>query len=73
MIIDIKIINKAKRNLVKEVKGGLKVYVTTAPEKGRANVAVIELLSKYLKVKKYEINILSGQHSRHKVIEVPDR
>ncbi len=73
MIIDIRVINRAKRNLVKEIKGGLKVYVTTAPEKGRANVAVIELLSKYLKVKKYEINILSGQHSRHKVIEVPDR
>lgn len=71
MIINIRVINKAKRNLVKEVKSGLKVYVTSAPEKGKANVAVIELLSKYLKVKKYDINILSGQHSRHKVIEIP--
>jgi len=72
MIINIRVINKAKKNLVKEVKDGLKVYVTSAPEKGRANVAVIEQLSKYLKVKKYEINILSGQHSRHKVIEIPN-
>ncbi|MFH1622491.1 MAG: DUF167 domain-containing protein [Candidatus Omnitrophota bacterium] len=73
MIINIRVINKAKQNLVKETKDGLKVYVTSAPEKGRANVAVIEQLSKYLKVKKYEINILSGQHSRHKVIEIPNR
>lgn len=73
MIIDIRVIHKAKQNLVKEIKNGLKVYVTSAPEKGRANVAVIEQLSKYLKVKKYDINILSGQHSRHKVIEIPNR
>lgn len=73
MVINIRVIHKAKKNLVKEVKGGLKVYVTSAPEKGKANVAVIEQLSKYLKVKKYEINIVAGQHSRHKVIEIPNR
>ena len=73
MVINIRVVNKAKRNLVKEFAGGLKVYVTSAPEKGRANVAVINELSKYLKVKNYEINILSGQHSRNKVIEVPGK
>lgn len=73
MVINIRVVHKAKKNLVKEVKDGLKVYVTSPPEKGKANVAVIELLSKYLKVKKYDINILTGQHSRLKVIEIPDR
>lgn len=73
MIINIKVITKAKRNLVKETKNGLKVYVTSAPEKGRANVAVINLLSKFLNVKKYEINIMNGQHSRNKVVEIPNR
>ncbi|MBL7130362.1 MAG: DUF167 domain-containing protein [Candidatus Omnitrophica bacterium] len=73
MIINIKVIHKAKKNLVKEVKDGLKIYVTSPPEKGKANVAVINLLSKFLNVKKYQINILSGQHSRNKVIEIPNR
>jgi uncharacterized protein (TIGR00251 family) len=73
MILNIKVIAKAKRNLVKKTKDGLKVYVTSAPEKGRANVAVIKMLSQFLNVKEYEINILSGQHSRNKVIEIPNR
>lgn len=73
MIIDIKVTSRAKKNLIKETKSGLKVYVTSPPEKGQANVAVINLLSEYLKVKKFDINILSGQHSRNKVIEIPNR
>jgi len=73
MIINIKVISKAKRNLVKETKNGLKVYVTSPPEKGRANVAVIEELSKHLKIKNYQINIISGQHSKNKVIEIPNQ
>lgn len=71
MIINIKVISKAKKNMVKQTKNGLKVYVTSAPEKGRANVAVINLLSEFLNVKKYHINIVSGQHSKEKVIEIP--
>ena len=70
-VINIKVIHKAKMNLVKEIKDGYKVYVTSPPEKGKANVAVIEQLSKFFKVKKYHINIVSGQHSRNKVIEIP--
>ena len=72
MIINIKVISKAKKNLVKQIKDGYKVYVTSPPEKGRANVAVIEQLSKFFKVKKYQINIVSGQHSRNKVVEIPN-
>ncbi|MDD5356229.1 MAG: DUF167 domain-containing protein [Candidatus Omnitrophica bacterium] len=72
MIIHIKVIAKAKRNFVKEVKGGLKVYVTSPPEKGKANVAVVEQLSKHFGIKDYQINIVSGQHSRNKVIEIPN-
>ncbi len=72
MIINVKVISKAKKNLVKQTKSGLKVYVTSPPEKGRANVAVINELSRFLDVKKYQINIISGQHSKNKVIEIPN-
>lgn len=73
MIINVKVIPKAKKNMTKETKSGLKVYVTSSPEKGRANVAVINELSRFLDVKKYQINIISGQHSKNKVIEIPNR
>ncbi|MFC1754175.1 DUF167 domain-containing protein [Thermoproteota archaeon] len=69
--INIKVFSKAKKDMVKETKNGLKVYVTSPPEKGRANVAVINVLSKYLNVKKYHITIVSGQHSKEKVIGIP--
>lgn len=72
MIINIKVFHKAKRNVVKETKNGFKVYVTSSPEKGKANVAVINLLSKFFKIKNYHINIISGQHSKQKVIEIPN-
>ncbi|WP_457678072.1 DUF167 domain-containing protein [Thermovibrio sp.] len=47
-------------------EGRLKVKVTAPPEKGKANEALIELLSKRLKVPKRSISIVSGQTSRVK-------
>jgi uncharacterized protein len=68
--IDVKVITKASRNCVKEEEGRVKVYVTAAPEKGKANKAVIELLAKYYGVSKSLITIIQGQTSTHKKIAV---
>ncbi|MEO2065259.1 MAG: DUF167 domain-containing protein [Desulfurobacteriaceae bacterium] len=58
---------KASRNRVEKVEAGrLKVKVTVPPEGGKANKALIELLSKELKVPKSSISIVSGQTSRVK-------
>ena len=56
----------------KVVKDGdvLRVYTTVAPENGRANSAVIELLSEYLDVPKSRIKILRGLTGRDKIIAV---
>jgi len=72
MIINVRVIPKAKQNVVKETSNGLRVYVTAPPEKGKANVAVVNLLSKHFDVKKYHINIVSGQHTKDKVFEIPN-
>lgn len=42
----------------------LKVFVTTVPEQGKANEAVIHLLAKALKLSKSQITIVSG-HTAH--------
>ena len=60
----------ARQNKVVEIDGVLRVYTTTAPEKGRANEAVIELLSKYLNVPKSRIKISKGLAFREKSITV---
>lgn len=68
--IDVKVISKASRNCVKEEEGRVKVYVTAAPEKGKANKAVIDLLAKHYGVNKSSITIIQGETSTHKKIVV---
>ncbi len=50
----------------------LKVKVTAIPEKGKANQALIKLLSKQWHIPKSSITILRGQTNRTKLIEVKD-
>lgn len=49
----------------------LKVSVTAVPEKGKANVALIAILSKEWKVPKSQILIEKGETDRNKVLSVP--
>ena len=57
----------ARRNEIRgEQNGRLKIGVTQAPEKGKANKAVIELLAKSLGLRKAQIELLSGETSRQK-------
>ncbi len=51
-------------------KPHLKVRVTAIPEKGKANKALIALLSKSLRVPKGSIAIVSGETSRVKTVEI---
>lgn len=44
----------------------LKVYVTAIAEKGLANKAIINLLSKKLGISKSMIEIIAGEKDRHK-------
>lgn len=51
-------------------EGEWKIAVTAPPVEGRANAAVIELLSDWLGVSRSAIHILRGATGRRKVIEV---
>jgi len=75
-IFTLKLTPKASRNEVKgwdtDSKGNkfLKCSVTAVPEKGKANKALIILLSKHFKVPKSAIKIVRGDANREKVIEI---
>ncbi len=61
---------QSKVKAVEEDELGLiHVHHNTLPVKGKANEVVIDMLSEYLHVRKSKILIISGQHSRKKVIE----
>ena len=70
MIISAKIIPNAKKNTIKKDGDILKIYVTTPPEDGRANKALIDFLAKEYKVSKSKIRIVKGEKSRNKIIEI---
>jgi uncharacterized protein (TIGR00251 family) len=47
-----------------------KVRVAAAPEKGRANDAVLELLAERLRVAPAELSVVAGRSGRDKVVEL---
>lgn len=50
----------------------LKVSVTVVPEKGKANEALITLLSKNWKIPKSDIIIERGDTDRNKILSIPE-
>lgn len=70
MIINLRVIPNAKKNLIKEEKDRLRVYVNAPAADGKANNQVIELLSEHFQVKKNCIRIIRGVRCREKVVEI---
>lgn len=69
-ILNIRVIPKASRNLIKEEQGYFKVYLTKPASGGLANAQLIELLADYLKVKKYQLTIIKGQKHHNKTVAI---
>ena len=71
MDLQIRVVPKAKRNSIEIGDDGLfKVRVIAAPERGKANDAVIALLSKLIGVPKRDIQIVRGHTARNKSVRV---
>jgi uncharacterized protein (TIGR00251 family) len=61
----------ARRDEIRGVHdGALRVAVTAAPEKGKANHAIIKLLAKTLGIAKSRVVLISGETSRNKTFLV---
>lgn len=50
--------------------GSLKVHVSSAPEKGKANAEVLRAISKYLGLRRSQLEIISGETTRDKVVRI---
>jgi uncharacterized protein len=77
-IISVKLTPKASADRIGELrkmpdgKEQLAVYVTAAPDKGKANDALIRLLAKHLGLAASRLKIVHGHTGRNKLIEVDD-
>jgi uncharacterized protein YggU (UPF0235/DUF167 family) len=60
----------ARPGIVGRYGDGWKVRVAEAPERGRANDAVLELLAESLAVPRRDVELVSGHRTRDKVVEL---
>jgi uncharacterized protein (TIGR00251 family) len=71
MLLEVRVIPRAKKNEVGGERGGrLLVRTTASPVDGRANVAVCEQVAEYLGVPARRVEIVSGHRSRDKVLKI---
>jgi len=62
--------NSSKEKVIGEYAEKLKIAVTSPPEKGKANKAIVKTLAKWLNIKTSDIQIISGEKSKDKEIFV---
>jgi uncharacterized protein (TIGR00251 family) len=71
MLLSVKVIPKAREEkLVSFQERVLKVKIREAPEKGKANQALIDLIARVFEIKKSRIKILRGERTPEKFLEI---
>ena len=68
--IAVRVTPRASRNAVIVDGAAIRVTVTTVPEDGKANAAVIKLLAKALGVAKSRLVLVRGATSRDKLFRI---
>ncbi len=72
-LLSVKVIPGASRTAIQALRGGeLVVKVAAAPEKGKANEALIDFLSSQTSCPRSSFTLVSGQTSRHKTLLLPE-
>jgi len=68
MIINVRVIPRARVQKIVADGDTLRVYTNAAPTDGAANAAVIKMLAKHYDVPKSRISIVRGETSHDKVL-----
>lgn len=73
MRLPVKVVPKSSRDRVAGWVGdALKICVTAAPERGKANAAVIDVLAQALGLPRRAIRVVAGESSPRKIIEIDE-
>ena len=70
MIVNVRVIPRARVQKIVVNGDVLRVYTNAAPADGQANTAVINMLAKHFNVPKSHISIVRGMTSHDKLIEI---
>lgn len=60
----------SSQNKVVEADGGVVVWTSKRAHDGEANAAVVKMLAEHFRVSKSRVSIVSGEKSRHKIVEI---
>jgi len=72
MKIFVRVKPRSRDERLEKTTEGYVAYISEQPIEGRANRALIELISNYFGLPKSDITILSGKKSKHKIVEIKD-
>ena len=73
VVIAVRVKPRARRaGLLGRHDDGIKVAVRAAPERGRANDELIEVLAAALAVRRDQVEIVAGTGSQHKQVRIRD-
>ena len=71
MRIYVKVIPRSSRNIVEKIsEGEYRVRLTAPPVDGKANEALIKILSEHFGVSKGSISIVGGKSTQRKMVDV---
>ena len=68
LIVEFRIIPNSSKNDIVIEEGYIKVKLTAQPIENKANKALVEFLSKYIKLPKTNIEIIRGETSKDKTL-----
>ncbi len=70
MIIEVKVLPNSNRDALFIENNKIKIWVKALAEKGKANQAMVKLLSKYYDVSESSIKIIKGKRRRNKLVKI---
>lgn len=68
LLLTVRIVPNSSKNEIVKTENGIKIKITAQPVDGKANKALIEFLSKKLKIPKSAIEIVRGETSKEKTL-----
>ncbi len=67
LIFTIKVVpSSGRQECIQEITGGIKCYLKSQPEKGKANQELVDFLAKKLGIPKYKVAVIGGLTTRNK-------
>ena len=68
LLLTVRIVPNSSKNEIVKTENGIKIKITAQPVDGKANKALIEFLSKKIKIPKSAIEIVRGETSKEKTL-----